>query len=537
MAVPFHHGITGNEPIGGVVPIQTTATAVIGLIAYADDADPAIYPLDTPVLVTSMSRAFIGAGYEGTLRKSLEAIQPITNPTIVIVRIADPFSDAGLNDSLVIGSTNGAGERSGIQALLTAKSVLGVTPKINIAPWLETPDVVQALIAVNKKLRAYSYVTPRDEDGVMLATQQLVVAYRDTIGAREIELIWPEWTSGNVLLSPPAPSGMNSILLHSNQNGSGNDLLPNVGDTLSVSVNGVTTVSEAWTEELHAEEGAADAWVTRALLAAGLNVIPDVTGDVTFTWLITAPGSGSQTVTITPTSAARIKFRINENDLLNPVTFTLSAATAGAATYGSGILSAVATAAALRAETDERIGFHKTISNIVVIGPTGISKAITWDLEDPDTDAGYLNSNQITTMIQHQGLRFWGNRNCASDPQFVFETSTRTAQILMDSLLNACFPYVDQPLTQFLAKDIIDSFNAYLAGLSSGSEKRLMGGKAWYDNAQNSTEQLNSGIMAVDYDYSPIVPFEHGILNQRITGRYYVDFGQLISGAGAVTEG
>ena len=29
----FHHGVTGNEPLSGVVPIQTTATAVIGLIA------------------------------------------------------------------------------------------------------------------------------------------------------------------------------------------------------------------------------------------------------------------------------------------------------------------------------------------------------------------------------------------------------------------------------------------------------------------------------------------------------------------------
>lgn len=203
--------------------------------------------------------------------------------------------------------------------------------------------------------------------------------------------------------------------------------------------------------------------------------------------------------------------------------------------YGSGLLSAVVTAAALRAETDERVGWHKTNSNIVVTGPTGISRAITWDLEDPDTDAGYLNSHQVTTMIRHQGFRFWGNQTCSSIPQFAFESATRTAQILLDTLIDACFPFIDQPLTPFLAKDIIDSFNAYLTRLSSGAERRLMGGKAWFDKAENSTEQLNSGIMAIDYDYTPIAPFEHGILNQRITGRYYIDFAKIISGQG-VTE-
>ena len=199
MTTPFHHGITGRESTSGLIPIRTTATAVIGLIAYASDADEDAFPLDTPVLITSISRALVGAGYEGTLRKSLEAIQPITNPTIVVIRIEDPTSGESILDSSLVIGQNVDGNRSGIQCLLTAKSILGVTPKILIAPELETPDVVQALAAVSKKLRAYCYVTPRDPDGQMLPTAQEVVAYRDTLGDREIELIWPEWTSGNVL--------------------------------------------------------------------------------------------------------------------------------------------------------------------------------------------------------------------------------------------------------------------------------------------------------------------------------------------------
>ena len=532
----FHHGVTGNEPLSGVVPIQTSATAVIGLIAYADDADPDIYPLNKPVLVTSMTRAFIGAGYKGTLRKALEAMQPITNPTMVVVRVENPFAFEvpDMDNSKVIGTVLPDGSRTGIQALLSTKSVTGVVPKINVAPFMETLEVCQALIAVNKRLRAFSYATPREANGAVLATMQEVTTFRDSIGDREMMLVWPEWTSGNVLLSGPAPVGVSAITLSSVQTGSVDDLNPAIGDTLTVSVNGTVTVSEAWSAELATEESSGDQWVTRALQQAGLEVMPALTGDITFNWLITAPQTGVQDVTITPTSSTRVKFRVG-NVILNPVQFVLGMSTSGEAEYGPGILNAAAVVAALRAETDERVGWHKTISNIVVNGPTGMSKAITWDLEDPDTDAGYLNSHQVTTLIRHQGFRYWGNRTCASVAQFAFETSTRTAQILLDTLIQACFPFIDQPLTPFLAKDILDSYNAYLTRVSSGTERRLMGGRAWFDAAQNSTEQLTNGIMAIDYDYTPIAPFEHGILNQRMTGRYYINFAKIASGQG-VTE-
>lgn len=188
----FHHGITGNESTSGPIPIRTASTSVIGLVAWADDADEAVYPLNTPALVTSMTRAISAAGYGGSLRRALEAIQGITNPTIVVVRC----SSGAKAD--VIGSTV-AGVRTGIAALLAAQSKLGVTPKILIAPELENPDVDQALIAVAKKVMGIVYSCPRDDEGVMLATMEDVQAYRETLGDREIELIWPEFTGGNVL--------------------------------------------------------------------------------------------------------------------------------------------------------------------------------------------------------------------------------------------------------------------------------------------------------------------------------------------------
>lgn len=195
--------------------------------------------------------------------------------------------------------------------------------------------------------------------------------------------------------------------------------------------------------------------------------------------------------------------------------------------YGPGIYTAAVAAAALRAETDKKTGFHKSLSNIAVAGPTGISMPITWDLEDPDTDAGYLNSNDITTMIIHDGPRFWGNRNCSDDPRFAFEVATRTAQFLLDTIINGCFPFIDQPLTPFLAKDIIDTINAKLT--EHVNAKRLIGASVWYDEAENSIEGLSQGLMWIDYDFTPVPTLENLGLNQRITDRYLVDFGQSIN--------
>lgn len=201
----FHHGISKKEPTSGIIPMRDADTNVIGLIAFSDDADEDVFPLDTPTLVTSINRALAASGTEGNLRTTLEAMSAITSPTLVVVRIADPFKGEVLNQSLVIGTTLDNGQRTGIQALLTAKSILGITPKITIAPDVETPDVVQELAAINKKLRAFSYVTPRDVNGVMLETMQEVTAYRDTLSHREIMLIWPEFTSGNVFLGKSQP--------------------------------------------------------------------------------------------------------------------------------------------------------------------------------------------------------------------------------------------------------------------------------------------------------------------------------------------
>lgn len=79
---------------------------------------------------------------------------------------------------------------------------------------------------------------------------------------------------------------------------------------------------------------------------------------------------------------------------------------------------ATACALGLRAKIDNEIGWHKTLSNVGINGVTGISADVSWDLQDPATDAGLLNEKSITTLIRNNGFRFWGSRTCSDDPLF-----------------------------------------------------------------------------------------------------------------------
>ena len=192
-------------------------------------------------------------------------------------------------------------------------------------------------------------------------------------------------------------------------------------------------------------------------------------------------------------------------------------------------LSAVAKALGHRARLDQEFGWHKTLSNIPVNSVTGITKDVFWDLQDPNTDAGYLNAAEVTTLIHRNGFRFWGSRTTSDDPLFAFENYTRTAQVIADTLAEAHLWAVDKPMHPSLVRDIIEGINAkFREWVRLGY---LMGGEAWFDESANSPESLKDGKLFIDYDYTPVPPLENLNLMQRITDRYLVDFADRVAAA------
>jgi len=183
---------------------------------------------------------------------------------------------------------------------------------------------------------------------------------------------------------------------------------------------------------------------------------------------------------------------------------------------------AAAYAIGLRAKIDAEQGWHKVLSNVPVSNVLGISADVYWTLQGEDTDADDLNSKGITTLIKRDGFRFWGSRTCDEETYF-FESYTRTAQILADTIAEAHFPYVDKPLTPSLIQDIVDGINRKGAALVTAN--RLLGFSCWFDFAGDyTTEALRDGKATIRYKYTPVPPLEDLTLIQEFTDEYFATF-------------
>ena len=379
----YHHGVRVYELNEGTRPIRTVSTAVIGLVATAEDADPLLFPLDTAVLLTNVQGSIEKAGTKGTLARSLQAIADQTNAVIVVVRVEQKTDEAEQTTAVIGGQVNG--KYTGMKALLTAEQNLKVKPRILGAPGLDSAPVASAFGGIAEKLRAFVYVS-----AYSCGTKEEAAAYRDSIGSRETMIIWPDFLGWD------------------------------------------------------------------------------------------------------PVSSSTTTFE------------------------------ATARALGLRAKIDNDTGWHKTLSNVPGNGVTGISKDVYWQLQSMETDAGYLNTNEITTLIQRDGFRFWGSRTCSADPLFQFENYTRTAQIIADTMAEGHMWAVDKPLHPSLARDIVEGINAKFRDLKTAGY--IIDASCWFDPNSNSKEQLKNGQLILDYDYTPVPPLEDLTLRQRITDKYLADF-------------
>lgn len=202
----YHHGVRIVEINEGTRPIRTVATAVVGMVCTASDADPAVFPLDTPVLLTDVLTASGKAGTLGTLAKALDAIADQASPVTVVVRVADGegADDAAKQadqNSKIIGGVTAGGQYTGMKALLAAEAQVGVKPRILGVPGLDSLAVTTELVGLAEKLRAFAYASCWECNTVSEA-----LAYRENFGARELMLIWPDFVSWDTVASANAPA-------------------------------------------------------------------------------------------------------------------------------------------------------------------------------------------------------------------------------------------------------------------------------------------------------------------------------------------
>lgn len=188
------HGIKVNELTTGARPIVPIASAVIGLVATATAAVGAptealdeAFPLDTPVLVTDIRSAIGKAGTGGTLLPALEAIADQTSPILVVVRVAPGVDDAATTANVIGGEAGGVA--TGMQCLLDAQAQLGIRPRILGCPGLDVQEVTAEMVIIAKRLRGMVYARAIGDEIADALT------YRAEFSARELMLIWPNFTN------------------------------------------------------------------------------------------------------------------------------------------------------------------------------------------------------------------------------------------------------------------------------------------------------------------------------------------------------
>lgn len=199
MPADYHHGVRVLEINEGTRPIRTIATAVIGMVATADDADDSVFPLDTAVMITNVMDGIAAAGTTGTLAKALDAIADHGNPIIIVVRVAEGVDEAATNSN-VIGTVDATGKYTGMKALLTAQAKFGFKPRILGCPGLDTQPVLTELITIAQAVRGFAYGAAIGE------TTADVITYRDGFAARELMLIWPDFLAWDTVANAEATS-------------------------------------------------------------------------------------------------------------------------------------------------------------------------------------------------------------------------------------------------------------------------------------------------------------------------------------------
>ncbi len=147
MAQDYHHGVRVVEVNEGTRSITTVSTAIVGMVCTGDDADAKMFPLNKPVLITDVLTASGKAGESGTLARSLDAIADQAKPVTVVVRVPQGETEEETTTN-IIGAVTAEGKKTGMKALLSAQSQLGVKPRILGVPGHDNKAVATELTEV-----------------------------------------------------------------------------------------------------------------------------------------------------------------------------------------------------------------------------------------------------------------------------------------------------------------------------------------------------------------------------------------------------
>ncbi|MGI2025756.1 phage tail sheath subtilisin-like domain-containing protein [Endozoicomonas acroporae] len=195
----FLHGVEVLQIDSGPRTIQTVASAVIGVVGTAPNADAAKFPVNTPVLIAGTRTEAAGLGTSGTLPDAIDGIFDQTGAVVVVVRVEEGADEAATTSN-IIGGVDAKGAYTGVHVLLNAQSVTGQTPKILIVPGHSATQAVAAeMEGITDRLKAcFLFDGPNTTDAK-------AITYRDKFGSKRFYIcdpwvrVWDTETSAEVV--------------------------------------------------------------------------------------------------------------------------------------------------------------------------------------------------------------------------------------------------------------------------------------------------------------------------------------------------
>jgi len=202
----FLHGIENQTVDDGSRPITTVRSSTIGLVGTAPDADPLIFPLNTPVLIAGSRTEAAKLGLTGTLPDAIDSIFDQIGAVVIVVRVEESTTVAETLANVLGGVDANSGQYEGVHTFIAAENITGFVPKILIAPGFthtratETANAVVAeLSGIADRLKAVIIADgPNTNDAD-------AIAYAGDFGSKRIYVVDPKskktGTDGNTITS------------------------------------------------------------------------------------------------------------------------------------------------------------------------------------------------------------------------------------------------------------------------------------------------------------------------------------------------
>jgi len=460
MADYFLHGCEVAEVVDGIRPIRTVKSSVIGVIGTAPEASEADFPYHTPVLLANNPRKAAKLKKAGTLFDAVSAVYAQAGATIVLVRVPEGVS-ASETLSNIIGNVT---LMTGVHAFRAAKSILGVAPKILIAPGFTSvrPQGVKT-IEITAQGANYTKATVEISGGGGHGAAATAVIEQGKVTAITLTRAGIGYTANPVVTITGDGAGATATA------------------TTGATANPVTAEMVGIANRLRA-----------AIVKEGPNTTDEAAVQDRKDW-----------------GSARV-YLVDPFVSVWETTLSMTVVHPGSA-WVAGLIAQV--------DNTPGKGPHWSPSNHVITGITGTSRPIDFALNDPDCVANYLNSNEVATIVYENGYRLWGNRTCSDDPLWAFLPVRRVHDVINESIEAGYLWIMDRPFSVQAIIDCCDSLNLYLAGKKT--DGWLLGGKVWIDPDLNTKDRLMAGEFTVDFDNEAPAPIEHLRFRMHRSSDYY----------------